>query len=63
MGYGQDADTTSAIAGGLAGVYWGIDGIPADWLAGLREPGIVRPLVDRLIEMVGCGRPRSDKPR
>lgn len=51
--YGQDTDTTAAIAGGLAGVYWGIDGIPPDWIAGLREPGIVRPLVDRLIASDG----------
>ncbi len=51
--YGQDTDTTAAIAGGLAGVYWGFDGIPGEWLAGLRGPGIVRPLVDRLIETDG----------
>ncbi len=30
--YGNDTDTTACIAGGLAGVYWGIDGIPPEWL-------------------------------
>lgn len=28
---GQDADTTGAVAGGLAGLYYGIDAIRADW--------------------------------
>ncbi|MBX3032219.1 MAG: ADP-ribosylglycohydrolase family protein, partial [Chloroflexi bacterium] len=48
--YGRDTDTTAAIAGGLAGAWFGVDAIPADWRGGLRDPGIVRPLVDRLIE-------------
>ena len=30
---GGDADTIGAIAGGLAGVYWGYDSIPGRWLA------------------------------
>jgi ADP-ribosylglycohydrolase len=29
---GNDADTTGAIYGQLAGVYYGIDAIPADWM-------------------------------
>src|SRR5690606_35152573 len=33
--YGHDTDTTAAIAGGLAGLRWGIDGIPAEWLEAL----------------------------
>ncbi len=53
--YGRDTDTTAAIAGGLAGAWFGLDAIPAAWRAGLREPGIVRPLVDRLIEMDASG--------
>ena len=48
--YGEDTDTTAAIAGGLAGTWFGIDDIPAEWRSGLRDPEIVRPLVDRLIE-------------
>ncbi|MBI2776627.1 MAG: ADP-ribosylglycohydrolase family protein [Chloroflexi bacterium] len=47
--YGNDTDTTAAIAGGLAGAHWGLDGIPGDWLAGMRDPEIVRPLVERLL--------------
>ena len=29
---GLDTDTVAAIAGGLAGLYYGVDGIPADWM-------------------------------
>ncbi len=47
--YGRDTDTTAAIAGGLAGAWFGIDDVPAEWRAGIREPTIVRPLVDGLI--------------
>ena len=47
--YGNDTDTTAAIAGGLAGAWWGIGGIPANWLAGMRGRDIVDPLVERLI--------------
>jgi ADP-ribosylglycohydrolase len=47
--YGNDTDTTAAIAGGLAGVYWGLDelsaGIPAHWLDGLRDPQQVERLL------------------
>ncbi len=32
---GDDADTTAAIAGQLAGAVYGASGIPADWLAAL----------------------------
>lgn len=53
VAYGNDTDTTAAIAGGLAGLRWGIDGIPADWLAGMRGRQVVDPLVDRLIATDG----------
>jgi ADP-ribosyl-[dinitrogen reductase] hydrolase len=53
VAYGNDTDTTAAIAGGLAGIRWGIDGIPAEWLAGMRGHAIVAPLVDRLVDTAG----------
>jgi ADP-ribosylglycohydrolase len=34
---GDDADTTGAVCGQLAGAYWGEAGIPAEWLSGLAE--------------------------
>ncbi len=48
IGYGNDTDTTAAIAGGLAGIYWGIGGIPHEWLDGMRGHDLVDPLVERL---------------
>lgn len=53
VAYGNDTDTTAAIAGGLAGIYWGIDGIPADWLVRMRGRDIVAPMVDRLVATAG----------
>lgn len=46
---GNDADTTAAIAGGLAGVYWGVSSIPSAWRRGLRDPHLARGLIDRLV--------------
>lgn len=34
---GRDTDTTGAIAGGLAGLYYGLKKIPADWLKVLKK--------------------------
>jgi ADP-ribosyl-[dinitrogen reductase] hydrolase len=45
---GDDADTTAAICGQLAGAYYGIGGIPADWLASLCEGERIRGLARRL---------------
>jgi ADP-ribosylglycohydrolase len=48
VAYGNDTDTTAAICGGLAGIHWGIGGIPGEWLNQMRDQQIVEPLVDRL---------------
>ena len=34
---GDDTDTVGAIAGGLAGLFYGYDAIPADWLAAIQR--------------------------
>lgn len=47
--YGDDTDTTACIAGGLAGIRWGIDSIPAEWLGGMRGREIAKPMIQRLI--------------
>ncbi|HUF06866.1 MAG TPA: ADP-ribosylglycohydrolase family protein [Candidatus Binatia bacterium] len=51
--YGHDTDTTAAIAGGLAGLRWGLDertdGIPRQWLTALRGRAIVEELLGRLL--------------
>lgn len=51
--YGNDSDTTSCVAGGLAGIYWGVDSIPAEWRAGMRGREIVEPLLTRLLSTAG----------
>lgn len=43
--YGHDTDTTAAIAGGLAGIRFGVDGIPAAWLAALRGRDLVEDVL------------------
>ena len=51
--FGNDTDTTAAIAGGLAGIRWGIGSIPQAWLARLRGPAIAGELLDRLLSEAG----------
>jgi ADP-ribosyl-[dinitrogen reductase] hydrolase len=50
VAFGGDTDTTACVAGGLAGVYWGMSGIPGDWLMSMRGRSIVAPLVARLLQ-------------
>lgn len=38
---GADTDTTAAVAGGLAGIVYGIDSIPAEWIAKLRGKDVI----------------------
>jgi ADP-ribosylglycohydrolase len=48
IGYGHDTDTTAAIAGGLAGIRYGMEGIPLEWLHALRGREIVEDIAGRL---------------
>ena len=47
---GDDADTTGAIYGQLAGAYYGIEGIPAHWLAKLAQRGLIEEFAVKLHE-------------
>lgn len=38
---GEDADTVAAVAGSLAGLYYGYDSIPHEWLAGLKNKEMI----------------------
>ncbi|MCD7822270.1 MAG: ADP-ribosylglycohydrolase family protein [Clostridiales bacterium] len=38
---GEDTDTTAAIAGGLAGLAYGMDGIPAEWVSTLARKDMI----------------------
>lgn len=49
---GDDADTTAAIAGQLAGAIYGVRGIPAPWRELLYRGAEIAQLADRLFEAV-----------
>ena len=46
---GDDADTTGAVCGQLAGACWGIDGIPDKWLDGLARREFIDGVTQRLV--------------
>lgn len=48
--YGRDTDTTACIAGGIAGIIYGFDGLPNRWLDQLREKNVVDDFAKRLME-------------
>lgn len=43
---GGDADTVGAVCGGLAGLYYGLEDIPKDWLGSVRYLGYVEGICD-----------------
>lgn len=45
---GGDTDTTAAVTGGLAGIYYGYDSIPKDWVNQLVRKEDISNLADRL---------------
>ena len=51
---GDDTDTTAAIAGGLAGLYYGIDGIPKEWIDCIQK----KEWIEELCEMNDTGKER-----
>jgi len=48
---GEDADTTAAIFGQLAGAYYGVEGIPFAWMMKLAKGQMIRKMADDLYEM------------
>jgi len=44
---GDDTDTTAAVAGGLAGLLYGLEAIPADWLALLLRRELIETLCEQ----------------
>lgn len=47
--FGNDTDTTACIAGGLAGIHFGVDAIPGRWMSALRGKELVEPMAARLL--------------
>jgi ADP-ribosyl-[dinitrogen reductase] hydrolase len=54
---GDDADTTGAIVGQIAGAYYGLEGIPSSWLEKLTMREAIESMAGRLFE----GRPGLTK--
>jgi ADP-ribosylglycohydrolase len=46
---GDDADTTGAVCGQLAGAYFGESGIPQEWRDRLGGRAIIDPILTRLL--------------
>ena len=45
---GEDTDTVGAVAGGLAGIYYGADGIPKEWLNVIVRRQYIQELCERM---------------
>jgi ADP-ribosyl-[dinitrogen reductase] hydrolase len=45
---GHDTDTTACVTGGLAGIYYGLQGIPRRWIQALKEREKVEYLLKEL---------------
>jgi ADP-ribosyl-[dinitrogen reductase] hydrolase len=46
---GNDTDTTACVAGGLAGLRYGYQGLPINWLAQLRGRALVEEIMAPLL--------------
>ena len=47
---GEDTDTVGAVAGGLAGLYYGYEAIPEKWLSVIKR----REWIEQMCEAAGC---------
>lgn len=50
---GNDADTTAAVAGGLAGLYYGFESIPEKWRNEVKRNNDIKDLCNRLTAATG----------
>ncbi len=53
---GDDADTTGAVYGQLAGAYYGVDAIPIAWREKVENAGFPMVMADRIYEMTNDAR-------
>ena len=51
---GNDTDTTGAVTGGLAGILYGIDSIPTNWIMQIARKDDIENLVERLANRIAC---------
>jgi ADP-ribosyl-[dinitrogen reductase] hydrolase len=50
IAFGNDTDTTACVAGGIAGIRDGINGIPERWRKNLRGQELSQPLITKLLQ-------------
>lgn len=50
---GDDADTTTAIYGQLAGAFYGVEGIPVEWRKRIVQAELILNFADKLFELAG----------
>ena len=48
---GEDTDTVAAVAGGLAGIFYGVENIPSEWLERLQNKNYLEDISDRFSEL------------
>ena len=56
---GDDADTTGAVCGQLAGAYWGESGIPKNWLDGLAKREMIEKALTGLLRRTQAERSKT----
>lgn len=50
---GEDTDTVAAVAGGMAGVYYGMEAIPEEWINLLPKKEWIMELAEKMIKKMG----------
>ena len=53
---GEDTDTVAAVAGGLAGIFYGCENIPAEWIAQIARKDYIEELSNKLYRSLLKGR-------
>lgn len=51
---GEDTDTVAAVAGGLAGILYGYDSIPKEWINTLAKKDMIFNLCDEFVKGISC---------
>jgi ADP-ribosylglycohydrolase len=58
---GGDTDTTASVTGGLAGLYYGLESIPKDWLQQIARRNDIEDLAKRLSAKITSNAPQTTK--
>ena len=50
VNFGGDTDTAACVAGALAGLLYGYEGIPADWRSKIARPDFIEEIVGKFCQ-------------